>query len=49
MNRRATWALGALAFGIAGVGAPPVAAADVGDGATAFHYGAAPPVEALAF
>ena len=49
MNRRATGALGALAFGVAVAAAAPVIAGEASDGATAFHYGAAPPVEALAF
>jgi hypothetical protein len=49
MNPRATWILGALAFGIAGAAAGPVIAGEAGDGATAFHYGAAPPAPALAF
>jgi hypothetical protein len=44
-----TSALGALVFGAMTMVAVPAVAADGSDGATAFHYGAAPPVEALAF
>jgi len=49
MTRRSTWVLGALAFAAGTAVTLPAAAAETGDGATAFHYGAAPPVEALVF
>jgi len=49
MNRLATWPPGALAFAIALAAAAPARAGDGADTSVAFHYGAAPPAEALAF
>src|SRR5437868_468266 len=49
MMNRATFALGALVFGVLTAAVSPAVAGEGNDGATAFHYGAAPPVQALAF